>query len=449
MTPPPHGMSPPWGHDRQQQQQQPSSAAVGACAAAASAAASRSIAAQVARHGFCLPSQQQGHQQPRAYSTATTLPPTLSGRPLPSKVVVVEVGPRDGLQNEPGIIPTPTKVRFVELLADAGLSSIEATSFVSPKWVPQLADAEEVMRAVKKSRPGPKYTALTPNLKGFERAVAAGADEVAIFGAASEAFSRKNINCSIRESLDRFRGVVEAARAKGVPTRGYVSCAVHCPYSGDVDPEAAARVAKQLYDMGCYEVSLGDTTGKGTPAQVAALVRATVAAGVPLGRIAAHLHDTYGQALANALAALQEGVAVFDASAGGLGGCPYSPGASGNVATEDLVYMLDGLGVEHGVDLSKLVAASRYISRELGREPASHVARAMAGQERVDAAKAKAAAVGGAAGAAGKQQQQTSCAAEARAGGGGGGGGGAGADAVGVEADDTRRRSSDAGGLRA
>jgi hydroxymethylglutaryl-CoA lyase len=304
----------------------------------------------------------------------------LCGLPLPARVTIVEVGPRDGLQNEPGVIPTDTKVRFIELLADAGLAAIEATSFVSPKWVPQLADADAVLRRAKASRPAPRYAALTPNLRGFERAVAAGADEVAIFGAASEAFSRRNINCSIDESLARFREVAAAARAARVRVRGYVSCAVHCPYSGDVPPEAAARVARALLDMGCYEVSLGDTTGRGTPAQVAAAVRASVDAGVPVSRLAAHLHDTYGQALANALAALQQGVSVFDASAGGLGGCPYSPGASGNVATEDLVYMLSGLGVAHGVDLAALVDASAFISRALGREPASHVARAMAGQ---------------------------------------------------------------------
>jgi hydroxymethylglutaryl-CoA lyase len=337
-------------------------------------------------------------------------------------VTIVEVGPRDGLQNEPGIIPTSTKIRFIELLADAGLTSIEATSFVSPKWVPQLADAEEVMRRVKASRPGARYTALTPNLKGFERAVAAGADEVAIFGAASEAFSRKNINCSIEESLARFRDVAAAAKKQNVRMRGYVSCAVHCPYSGDVPPEDAARVARALLDMGCYEVSLGDTTGRGTPAQFSAAVRATVAAGVPLSKIAAHLHDTYGQALANALAALQQGVTVFDASAGGLGGCPYSPGASGNVATEDLVYLLSGLGVEHGVDLPRLVAASAYISSALGREPASHVARAMAGQR--------------------KKEMEGSCAGEARREEEGAEVGG------GVEADEARRRQS-AEGVRA
>lgn len=428
----------PTGAEQQHQQQQrePSLAVASPSLAAASPPsgwsprAQFSIAAQVARHGFSLQPASS-----RAYSTTTTSRPlpTLCGHPLPPRVTIVEVGPRDGLQNEPGVIPTATKVRFVELLADAGLRSIEATSFVSPKWVPQLADAEEVMRAVKKSRPDAKYTALTPNVKGFERAVAAGADEVAIFGAASEAFSRQNINCSIAESLDRFRAVAEAAKARGIPTRGYVSCAVHCPYSGNVAPESAARVAKALFEMGCYEVSLGDTTGKGTPAQIAAAVRATVAAGVPLERVAAHLHDTYGQALANALAALQEGVAVFDASAGGLGGCPYSPGASGNVATEDLVYMLDGLGVEHGVDLRKLVTASAYISRELGREPISHVARAMAGAEKKAAAAAEK--------AAGQQPAASaSCAAEARGE----------AEAAGVEADDTRRRrSADAGGVRA
>jgi len=441
----------------------------------------RSIALQVARHGFSLTHVAGGAASPllpptgRAFGSSAAArhddddhprhrhhqqqqhaeeerqrqgpPPALAGRPLPRRVTLVEVGPRDGLQNEPGVIPTPTKIRFIELLADAGLSAIEATSFVSPKWVPQLADAEEVVRAVRRSRPRARYTALTPNLKGFERAVAAGADEVAIFGAASEAFSRKNINCGIAESLDRFRAVTDAARALGVPVRGYVSCAVHCPYSGDVPPRDAAAVAKALLDMGCYEISLGDTTGRGTPEQFAACVRATVAAGVPVSRVAAHLHDTYGQGLANALAALLEGVSVFDASAGGLGGCPYSPGASGNVATEDLAYMLTGLGVAHGVDLPRLVGASAFISRALGREPSSHVARAMAAAAGGGAASEGGEAAGGAAAPpplVGRQQQQhpqkiaRDCGAEARA-----------ERGRGVEADEAARRAEPEGAVRA
>lgn len=291
-------------------------------------------------------------------------------------MTIVEVGPRDGLQNEPGTIPADVKVEFINRLSDAGLPVIEATSFVSPKWVPQLADAAQVMGAIRR-RQGTRYTVLTPNLKGFERALAAGADEVAIFGAASEAFSQANINCSVAESLDRFREVAAAAAAAGIPLRGYVSCAVGCPYSGPVAPSAAAAVAKALYEMGCYEVSVSDTIGVGTPASIAAALSACAAV-VPPSRLAVHLHDTYGQALANILAALQMGISVVDASVGGLGGCPYAPGASGNVATEDVVYMLEGLGIEHGVDLPKLLDASAYICGALGRENLSHVAKALA-----------------------------------------------------------------------
>lgn len=247
-------------------------------------------------------------------------------------MTIVEVGPRDGLQNEPGTIPAATKVGFIDRLASAGLSVIEATSFVSPKWVPQLADAEDVLAGISR-RPGVRYTALTPNIKGLERALSAGVDEVAIFASASEQFSHKNINCSIAESLQRFRAVADAAADAGVPVRGYVSCALGCPYSGHVAPEAVAAVARDLADMGCYQVAISDTTGAGTPAGVAAAVRATAAV-VPVERLAVHLHDTYGQALANMLAALQLGVSTVDAAAAGLGGCPYAPGASGNVATE-------------------------------------------------------------------------------------------------------------------
>ncbi|KAF8073224.1 GapC [Scenedesmus sp. PABB004] len=312
-----------------------------------------------------------------------------AGSALPREVTIVEVGPRDGLQNEPGAIPAATKVEFIDRLAAAGLRVIEATSFVSPKWVPQLADAAEVMAAVSRP-PGVRYSVLTPNLQGFERALAAGADEVAIFGAASEAFSVANINCSIAESLERFEAVAAAAAARGVRVRGYVSCALGCPYSGAVPPAAVARVAKALFDMGCYEVSISDTIGVGTPATLAAALSA-VSAVVPVASLAVHLHDTYGQALANILTALQMGVRVIDASAAGLGGCPYAKGASGNVATEDVVYMLDGLGIAHGVDLPRLVAASDFICAALGRPNASHVARALAGRTRPPGAPAPAA----------------------------------------------------------
>eukprot|EP00879_Flechtneria_rotunda_P000520 GHRR01000624.1.p1 GENE.GHRR01000624.1~~GHRR01000624.1.p1 ORF type:complete len:369 (+),score=108.99 GHRR01000624.1:1654-2760(+) len=304
-----------------------------------------------------------------------------SGDSLPSNVTIVEVGPRDGLQNEPGSIPTATKVEFINKLSASGLPIIESTSFVSPKWVPQLADAVDVMQHIQR-RKGVRYTCLTPNLKGFERALAAGADEVAIFGAASEAFSQKNINCSIAESLDRFKEVVAAANAASIPVRGYVSCAVGCPYSGKVEPQQAAKVARALYDMGCYEVSVSDTIGVGTPASIAAALQATAEL-VPPEKLAVHLHDTYGQALANILTALQMGIRVIDASVAGLGGCPYAKGASGNVATEDVVYMLDGLGIKHGVDMSKLLEASEYICTALGRENQSHVAKAMSGRRQL------------------------------------------------------------------
>jgi len=293
---------------------------------------------------------------------------------LPAAVRLVEVGPRDGLQNEPAAVPAATKAKLVELLGEAGLRVIETGSFVSPKWVPQMADSAEVFAAVRR-KPGVRYTALTPNLKGFEAAIAAGADEVAVFAAASETFSRRNINCSIDESMDRFQPVCDAAAARDVPVRGYVSCVLGCPYEGDVAPAAVARVAERLVALGCYEVSLGDTIGVGTPARARAMVEA-VAARVPIGKLAAHFHDTYGQALANLYAVLDLGVAAVDASVAGLGGCPYARGATGNVATEDVVYMLDGLGIATGIDLDRLVAAAWFAARVLGREPGSKVARA-------------------------------------------------------------------------
>jgi len=289
-------------------------------------------------------------------------------------VRIVEVGPRDGLQNEPREVPTEIKVQLIERLAEAGLPAVEATAFVSPKWVPQMADHTEVLERIRR-KPGVDYPVLAPNLKGFEAARAAGATEVAIFGAASEAFSRRNINCSIAESLERFRPVADAARQAGVKVRGYVSCVLGCPYEGDVPAAQVARVAKALYDMGCYEISLGDTIGTGTPAKTKAMIEAC-AAEVPMAKLAGHYHDTYGQALANIYASLELGVRTFDASVAGLGGCPYAAGASGNVATEDVVYMLDGMDVHTGVDLDRLVDIGRWICGVLGKEPSSKVNKA-------------------------------------------------------------------------
>lgn len=297
---------------------------------------------------------------------------------LPRRVKIVEVGPRDGLQNEAQIVPAAVKVELIERLAAAGLSAIEVTSFVSAKWVPQMGDNSAVLRAVlssTKRKAGVAYPVLTPNLKGFEAAVEAGATEVAIFGAASESFSQKNINCSIAESLQRFVAVADAARALRIGMRGYVSCVVACPYEGAIDPAKTAWVAKQLYDMGCHEVSLGDTIGAGTPAAVQCMIDAC-AKDVPIDKLAGHFHDTYGMAIANIYAALELGMAVFDSSIAGLGGCPYAAGASGNVATEDVVYLLHGLGIETGIDMDKLMAASQYISRQLGRETQAKSAKA-------------------------------------------------------------------------
>lgn len=293
---------------------------------------------------------------------------------LPKSVRMVEVGPRDGLQNEKQIVPTAVKIGLVDRLTDAGLTAIEAGSFVSPKWVPQMADTPDVFAGIRRKE-GVRYVALTPNAKGLEGALAARADEVAVFAAASESFSRTNINCSIAESLDRFVPVLEQAKARGVPVRGYVSCVLGCPYEGEIAPAAVAEVAGRLLAMGCYEVSLGDTIGTGTPAKAQAMI-AAVAERVPMDRLAVHFHDTYGQALANILATLEMGVAVVDSSVAGLGGCPYAKGASGNVASEDVLYMLNGLGVGTGVDLDRLVAAGAYISDAIGRPTASKVARA-------------------------------------------------------------------------
>jgi hydroxymethylglutaryl-CoA lyase len=296
-----------------------------------------------------------------------------------NNVRIVEVGPRDGLQNEPHEVPTEVKLELIERLAAAGLPSVEATAFVSPKWVPQMADHTEVLERIRR-KPGVSYPVLTPNLKGFEAARAAGATEVAIFAAASEAFSRRNINCSIAESLERFRPVAEAARKNDVKVRGYVSCVLGCPYEGEVSPLQVAGVAGDLYDMGCYEVSLGDTIGVGTPGKTKAMLEAC-ARRVPIDRLAGHYHDTYGQALANIYASLELGVRTFDASVAGLGGCPYAAGASGNVATEDVVYMLHGLGMDTGVDLDQLVDIGRWICALLQREPSSKVNRAIAAKK--------------------------------------------------------------------
>ena len=298
---------------------------------------------------------------------------------LPQRVRLVEVGPRDGLQNEAAMVPTDVKVALIDLLGAAGCPAIEATSFVSPKWVPQMADAAEVMARIRRL-PGVRYPVLTPNLKGFEAALAAGADEVAVFVAASEAFSRRNINCTIAESLERAAPIFAAARAHDLRVRGYVSCVLGCPYEGDVDPRRVADVADALFALGAYEVSLGDTIGVGTAGRTKALL-AAVAARVPVAALAGHFHDTYGQALTNVYAAMQMGVATFDCSVAGLGGCPYAKGATGNVASEDVVYLLNGLGIETGIDLTKLRAAGQFISDFLGRPPASRAARALAARD--------------------------------------------------------------------
>jgi hydroxymethylglutaryl-CoA lyase len=294
----------------------------------------------------------------------------------PATVRIVEVGARDGLQNEKTIVPTPAKVELIDRLSDTGLQTIEATSFVSPKWVPQLADAADVYTAIRKN-PGVRYPVLVPNLQGYERARTVGATEIAVFSAASEAFNRKNINASIDESIERFVPVMDRARADGVAVRGYVSTVLGCPYQGEVPVADVVRVAKRLHDLGCYEISLGDTIGIGTPAKARAML-AAVAGEVPMTALAVHFHDTRGQALANILACLELGVAVVDASVSGTGGCPYARGASGNVASEDVVYMLHGMGIATGVDLDRLIDTGRWLSAQLKRDNGSKVGKAAA-----------------------------------------------------------------------
>lgn len=291
-------------------------------------------------------------------------------------VKIVEVGPRDGLQNEPCALAPEIKIELVERLAATGLRVVEAGAFVSPKRIPQMADSDKVLKGIKR-RPGVRYPVLVPNEQGFDAAIAAGADEVAIFGAASESFSKHNINCSIEESLQRFAIVCGKAKKAGVRVRGYISCVLGCPYEGEVAVKKVAEVATRMVELGCYEISLGDTIGVGTPKRAKEMVKA-VAQSVPMEKLAVHFHDTYGQALANILAALEEGIRVADSSVAGLGGCPYAPGASGNVASEDVVYMLEGLGMSPGVDLDELARIGAWISKALGRETASKAGRALA-----------------------------------------------------------------------
>lgn len=294
---------------------------------------------------------------------------------LPKKIRIVEVGPRDGLQNETQVIPTAAKITLVEQLVDAGLKYIEVGSFVNPKWVPQMADSAEVFQGIER-KPGVTYAALTPNFQGFERALAAAANEVAIFAAASEAFSQRNINCSIAESLLRFETLISAAHAEKIRVRGYISCVAGCPYSGAVDAETVAAIARDLLAMGCYEISLGDTIGIGTAGQTKQLIE-VLSRTIPVEKLAVHMHDTYGQALTNIYAALQCGISAVDSSIAGLGGCPYAVGASGNVATEDVVYLLDGLHIDHGVDMPRLLLAGDTICQQLGKTNGSKAAQAL------------------------------------------------------------------------
>lgn len=293
----------------------------------------------------------------------------------PTRVKIVDVAPRDGLQNEKGSVPTAVKVELVDRLTDAGLQSVEAGSFVSPKWVPQMADSAEVMARIRR-KPGVAYPVLVPNLKGLDAAIAAGAKEIAGFAAATEAFSKRNTNCTIAESMVRQKEVCDAALAAGLRVRGYISVVLGCPYEGEVKPKAVADIARQLRDMGCYEISMGDTIGTGTPARAQRLFD-ELTRDIPVTMLAGHFHDTYGQALANILAVMEQGVAVFDSSVAGLGGCPYAKGATGNVATEDVLYMLNGLEIQTGIDMDKLLDAAEFICARLGRPTVSRAGRAL------------------------------------------------------------------------
>jgi len=299
---------------------------------------------------------------------------------LPKSVKIVEVSPRDGLQNEKDIVPAAVKIEFINRLSNSGLQTIEVTSFVSPKWIPQLADAEEVFKGIRKI-PGLAYPVLVPNEKGMQRALAAGAKEISIFTAASETFNQKNINCSIAESIERVKPVMVMAAEHKLRVRGYISTVIGCPYEGAIKPEVVARIARQLVELGCYEISLGDTIGVGTPLMAQRML-AAVAAEVPMQQLAVHFHDTYGQALANIHACLELGVNVVDSSVSGLGGCPYAKGATGNVATEDVLFMLSGMGIETGVDMAKLLEAGRFVSEALARMPESKLGRIPADSRR-------------------------------------------------------------------
>jgi hydroxymethylglutaryl-CoA lyase len=298
---------------------------------------------------------------------------------LPTQVNIVDVGPRDGLQNEKQMIPAEVKIELVDRLTDAGLKNIEVTSFVSPKWVPQMADGTEVMARIRR-KPGVVYSVLTPNMKGFEGAAAAMADEIVVFGAASEAFSQKNINCSIAESIERFAPVSEAARARGMRVRGAISCALGCPYQGEVEPESVAYVARLMRQIGVQHVGVADTIGTGTPAKTQRVMEAVLKI-YDLPDVSGHFHDTYGQAVSNIYACLEMGIASFDTSVAGLGGCPYAKGATGNVATEDVLYLLQGLGIETGIDLAKIVATGQWISGHLGRKAFSRAGNAIAAKQ--------------------------------------------------------------------
>jgi len=293
---------------------------------------------------------------------------------MSDSVRIIEMGPRDGLQNEKATLGVADRIAFVRALVDAGLTTVEVGAFVSPKAIPQMVGSDEVMRGV--SQFAGEFHVLVPNVKGYEAARASGAKVISVFAAASESFSHANINCSIAESVERFKPVAARARADGIKMRGYVSCVLGCPFEGEIKPQAVAEVAKALWELGCYEISLGDTIGVGTPVKARAMLRA-VGCDVPIAKLAMHFHDTYGQALANLYAGMEEGARVIDAAAGGLGGCPFAPGATGNVATEDVVYMLEGMGIGVGVDMAKLLAATNEISRLLGRPPVSRVANAL------------------------------------------------------------------------